>query len=224
MPNKSASKEDKTIPVQLINREFIVQLKPPENQNIGTPSFWRLRILIAVIFIVIAYLFVLFWYVFPINTSPVQNIASDIGITYIAPKYLAVGDENIIEITLLNMRSSQSFSGIITLVFTDKTVSMTSIPDQRLSIPIDDLLPGDRLTRQFKLKLADKPLSNFIEFYFQLSLSNGPQFKSKIDSVSVSPIPRIRTTWLWFTGTSGLIGLFIIFIFDRLKNLMGFQK
>jgi hypothetical protein len=161
----------------------------------------------------------LFWFVFPTNKSPVQNLNPNIGITYTTPRYLAVGDQNMIEVTLLNKDTTNVISGTVTLIFSDSTISLTSIPDQRLSFQIEDLLPGDRVTEQMKLKLIRGPSSDIVEFYFQFFLSDGSLYKSKNDVISISPVPNIRTTWSWATGAGGILGLFLGFLFDRLKNL-----
>lgn len=223
MANRASSKNEKTIPVELKNKEFTILLKQAENQETDGSSAVKRATLISFVFLVITYIFLLLIYVAPTNISPFQNISSNVGITYTAPEFLAVGDDNLIEFTLLNTDQVQTLNGTITLVFTDPAVSLVSTHDQRLSFQIKDLLPGDRITRQLKLKLAEKPTSNTIEFYFQFSSADGAKFDSEIDTFSVSLVPGIRNTWSWIVGTSGILALVIGFLFERIKTLLGFK-
>jgi len=224
MAINASSNNDKIPQVEIKNDPIKVLIESEEVQETEISSVVRRSIIIFVLFLIIAYIYVLSWYVFPTKKSPVQNIASNIGITYTAPRYLAVGDENMIEITFSNIDPNQSIGGVMTLVFTDSTISLMAVPEQRMSFQIEELLPGDRLTRRLKLKLARGSPSNPIEFYFQFTLPDGTQYKSKADTIYISPIPNIRTTWLWITGTSGLIGLFVTFIFGQFNSLFGSKK
>jgi len=216
------TKQD-VLPIEIRNNEFKILLQSATDKKTTTLSTARIASLIVIMFIVIAYTFSLLWYVAPTNKVPVQNLTSSLSLAYTTPKYLAIGDENTIEVTLTNNDVNLAANGTLTLVFVDSTVSVETVPDQRMSFQIEELLSGDRTTRRLKLKLATTPSSNKIEFYFQFSLPDGTQYKSKIDTISISPISNIRTTWSWVTGASGILALIIGFLFERLKNILGFR-
>ncbi len=220
MMAKDSLDDEKIIPIEIKNDQFTIVMKSTESKETGVSATVRASILISVFFLILAYIFVLSWYVFPTQKSTVQNIASNVDITYTIPRYLAVGDENTIEITTINTAADQPANGTMTLVFPDSTISLATVPNQRMSFQLEDLLSGDRLTRQVRLKLSRRPSSNFIKFYFQFTDSNGVQYNSKIDTIPISPISNIRTTWSWITGASGILALVIGFLFERVKNLV----
>ena len=252
MANKTASKKEQIIPIRLTNDELLIRFKSPEERNrieeqkileekrkIEESSQLekqrkRLAILknillFILILIVGSFLYLLIQYVNPKNTIVTDVPASlNLGLVYTAPKNLAVGDENIVEVTLSNS-GSVPFNGIVTLVISDPDSSVTSSLGRTMSIPIEDLLPNDRLTGQFKIKLSKDPAVESIKFHFQITLldKNSGVVSSDVTSGGVffiSPIQRLRSIWVWVTGGSGLIVLVINFLFDRFKNLLGVQK
>jgi cellobiose-specific phosphotransferase system component IIC len=253
MANKAASKKEVIIPIRVINDELLIRFKSLEERNrieehkkLETQrktverqkiekqkklsSVLQKIILFILIVVVGSFLYLLVRYVNPKNTAVVTNVPSDVKVSlaYSAPKYLAVGDENIVEITLSNSGSTP-FNGVVTLVISDLNNSVASTLDRTMSIPVKDLLPNDRLTSQYKIKLSKNPAVTSLEFHFQISLLDEnskviSSHKTSGGQFFISPITRLRSIWVWVTGGSGLIVLVINFLFERFKNLLGVQK
>jgi hypothetical protein len=175
------------------------------------------------IFIIGSFLYLVGQYVNPKIITNVSGVPASLSLAYEAPKYLAVGDENTVDITLTNLDPKVPFNGMVTLIISDNSV--TSTLNRRMSIPIKDLFPNDRLTSQYKLKLSKSPSTKSINFHFQITtLPDNTQYVTSNGEFFISPIQRIRSFWAWITGGSGLIGLVVTFLFERFKNLLGVQK
>jgi hypothetical protein len=242
MAKKAASTNEVTYPVQLTNSELVVHFKTLEERNKiaeqkkneeqkrleEQPKLERHKRLLLIfrvvsivgLFIILGYFFYLFYkYVLPKNMGVVSGVPSNLTLSYVAPKYLAVGDDNAVEITLKNLDTRETFNGTVILIISDLNNSVTSTLDRRMSIPIKDLLPNDRLTSQFKLKLSKDPCVESINFHFQITLPNGTSLYESSEGVFlVSRIQGVRSVWIWLVSSGGLGA--ILSYWDQIKKLL----
>jgi len=247
MARRPTLKNNFPTPIQIVNSEFLIRSKSSEERikieeqkkleqakkieeqiKLEKRKTWRSMVqwvVIAFLMVIIgSFLYLVVQYVSPKTMATVDGLPSGLSVAYEAPKYLAVGDENTVDITLKNLDQSEPFNGIVTLIISDPANSVTSTMDKRMSISIKDLVPNDRLTSQYKLKLSKKPSAESLNFNFQVTFPDKTQYVSSEGVFLVAPIERIRSFWAWVIGGSGLIGLFVTFFFERFKNLLGIQK
>jgi len=160
---------------------------------------------------------VTFPYIFPQKDHMISVDSAEIKINYSFPKYLSIGDENTVHISIENSGQA-NFSGRITLIFDDPGSFVTPAPDQNLSVKMD-LPPHGRESKQFKFQVLKKPSDKDLNYHFEIS-SDKEQYVSNEGSFSIAPIPYLRSTWAWLFGSAGVgIALF----WEQLEKLFGFK-
>lgn len=223
--------------VNLDDSEITIRLGPPKSEqktNNGLTA--KQSVVIAwILLLVIIYFLGLIKYLSPKTIAETQYITPNIGITYKAPKYLSVGDENVIELSIINLNKSDSFTGTITIKFHDPGTPITAISDKGLSVVIDKLPPGGRTTKSVNIKLLKKPKASILYYYFQMSQSDKVQSKSfyennrdlhrsYYDKFFITPISYLGSSWAWIinivAGTS-FLGLVGNYFWERFKKHYG---
>jgi len=210
------------------DKPLAVQVSMREKEKEGL-SKRRINIIIFFGLLIVSGVIIYMKYVPWKNPPKVQNILTDLSLTYIAPKYLSEGDQNVIDISITNLNLNESFSGTITLIFHDPTIPFMSIPDKNLSLVIKDLRPDDRVTGQFKFTLPTGSSIDKAVYYFQVykpdgtpyTSPNGTLYKSNEEEFLIAPIPYLRSFLAWLIGGGGL-GI-LISLRDQLKKLLGFE-
>ncbi|MDL1910509.1 hypothetical protein FBQ81_07415 [Chloroflexi bacterium CFX6] len=161
--------------------------------------------------------------VFPYIFSQKQHriIAEELNIklNYSFPKYLSVGDENIVDFSMENPNET-GFTGELTMVFDDDNSLIAPVAEKSLSAHID-LLPHNRVAKQFNFVVKNKPADGNINFYFLVLSSSGTRHKTNTEFFLISPIPHLRSIWSWLFGSAGLGALIIALLWEELKELLG---
>ncbi len=235
MSHNLTPKNDEPVRVNLENGKLTVQLKPPRapRKKKVKISGWRLYLLIGFLCVSMIYVFALMRYISPYNVTEVQKIFPNIGVAYKAPRYLSVGDENTIEVLVINLNLNEPFTGVVTLKFDNSAVPVIT-SDKGVSILIDNLQPGGRLTRLIKIKLSKKPTEKTIYYYFQISLTNKNQTmsiydagksysRSQYDKFLIAPIGYLRSSLAWVIsgiGGTGILGLLGNYLIDRFRKYL----
>ncbi len=206
---------------KLISQPFIQVTFPKQIETkpkvVSTISRGHLRLLLILLLLTILYELALINYVFPKITGTV-NVPPNVGINYKAPKYLSVGDENNIDVTVVNLDTKEPPNGIITLTFSDPTIPLIVTSSQGMSIIITDLPPGGRITKALQFKLTSKSGLENVEYYFQYSGPDKTQSVSNKNKFLIAPIDFLRSNYTWVFITIGGTGFFWL-----LMNLLGEQ-
>ncbi|MCC6297983.1 MAG: hypothetical protein IT314_01705 [Anaerolineales bacterium] len=239
MSSNSENKPNERVRVKLDNRQITVQLKPPKppKKSIIRITGWPLAILVTILSFVILYFLALMSYVFPKNTRTVQYMSSDVGIAYTSPKYLSVGDDNVIEVSVINLGAKDTLNGVVTLKFHNPIISIIAGSDQGITIAIKDLPPGGRLTKSFEVNLTKRPSEKVIYFYFQYSSlsqsllqlnrdANRIGSRSQYDKFLISPIDNLRSSWgllVSLVSGTGLVGIVSNYLWGRFKKIIGWE-
>lgn len=144
-----------------------------------------------------------------------QMIVTDlpgIKLIYSFPKYLSIGDENTIDLSIENSNENE-FTGLITLVFSDNDSLITPAANQSMSAKVEVPAFG-REARQFKFILKNRPPDGDANYYFQVFSSGGSRYKTNNTFFLISPIPYLRSIWGWVISGSGLVALIITFLWE----------
>jgi hypothetical protein len=144
-----------------------------------------------------------------------QMITTDlpgIKLNYSFPKYLSIGDENTIDLSIENSNENE-FTGLITLVFSDNDSLITPVANQSMSVKVEVPAFG-REAKQFKFILKNKPPDGDANYYFQVFSSDGSRYKTNSAFFLISPIPYLRSIWGWVISGSGIVALIITFIWE----------
>lgn len=154
-------------------------------------------------------------YILPKKECVVLIEKPNIKLSYNAPNYLFLLDENVIDISVEN-RQSNEVKGTIALRFMDSDSStVKSIPGEKLSK--DLVLDGqNKETIRFKFQLVNKALNSHLNFKIRILITNQIGYSIQ-DKFSIIPILYVRTAinWLFIT-----IGTFIVaMLSDRIKDL-----
>ena len=151
-------------------------------------------------------------YVFPTNTPVVENISSYLNVIYVSPVYISEGDQNTINVSIVNLHPDQPFSGTVTLNFSDPTVPIMPVSEKSLSIIIKDLQPRNRITGQYKFMLPLGSSAENVEYFLQINTPDGvpytnpdgTPFITKNGTFLVTYYPYTRTIYNWLIRGGGI--------------------
>ncbi len=127
------------------------------------------------------------------------------------PRYLAVGDEGEIDVTVIN-RATQTLTGSVTLAF-DQAIGVHVAGDEETVLRFKDLPGGGQVTDHVKFswnispRFGDAAASSF---RLRVSLASGGLYETDAQTVTVAPIPYLTLALArgaaLLTGLVGLLG------------------
>lgn len=173
----------------------------------------------GIMFVIAISCAVVFPYIFSQKQHRIIAEELNIKLNYSFPKYLSVGDENIVDLSIENPNETR-FTGELTMVFDDDNSLIAPAAEKSLSAHID-VFPHDRAAKQFNFSLKNKPADGNINFYFLVLSSSGTRHKTNNEFFLISPIPHLRSIWSWLFGSAGLGALIIALLWEQLKKILG---
>lgn len=239
MSNKNSKPTNLPQSIKIDNGSKItVHLKPPSSPRKKEPkgSPRLIPILYALLTIGVLYVILLMVFIFPKNNVSIQKVSSDIGISYKTVKYLAIGDENTVEIFVVNLSATETLSGTITLKFHNPSVPVTTTSNEGASISISDLPPGGRISKSITIKLSRKS-NNILFYYFQFAPINTHvylyksdtrriHYRTPYDKFLIAPIGHLKsslTQMISFISGAGLISLAADYVWNKIKKFIGWE-
>ena len=203
---------------------------PDKKELTATQKFWIMFRKISIIFfgILLIIVAVLYFFFCKVRNTEPQNIFPGVSFSYVYPKYVQKGDENTIEVTIINLNSGQDFNGIITLISSDSNTPISPLPGQNLSVTIKDLHFNDRATGKIEFTLPERSSTSEVTYYFQVYKLDGTPYvsvnntfyKSNENTLKVFPIPFVTTSILAITGSISFL-FTVITSSDQLKKFWG---
>lgn len=175
-------------------------------------------------------------FIFPKNNVSLQKASPDIGISYRTAKYLAIGDENRVEISVVNLSATETLSGTVTLKFHDSSTPVTTTSSEGASISISNLPPGGRISKSITIKLSNKS-NSILYYYFQYTPTNNHSYlysndtrrihyRTPYDKFLIAPIGHLKSSLaqiISFISGAGLISLAVDYAIGKIKKSFGWE-
>lgn len=209
-----------------VNRGEILNAYQKDVEGVSPPRpkpkpLWLLRHLWQMVFGAITLLVVLWWFVYglPRANSAYQCLSPGIGNIHVLiehPKYLAIGDVGMLNITITNTSSLPLTPAVVVINFNEPVQLLSENSNRFEAKKLDN---GEQ--HSFELKFWRSNNAN-LELSVQ-SLFSGKSVQCTAvpsaysDLVQTVPIPYFMTFWIWL-GTTGPIAWLAPLIVDWLKK------
>jgi len=171
---------------------------------------WQRPVVLFGLALVLALLLALVWLLFILpetDVSPMPSQIPGLAVGYIAPKYLAVEDNGVVRVTVVNS-TTVPLTVTVTLVFSDN-LPVLAVEGQTSAV-IANLPAGARATMPITFTVTQRPPTSTVNFFVRASLPDAAPSDSTWETVTIMPF--IRQLNLLFLGgfsfLSGLTGAF----------------
>jgi hypothetical protein len=149
------------------------------------------------------------------SSEPSQPSAPTITLTY--PQYISRGDEGVIDATVTNV-AAQPLSGTLVLAF-GSPPPITTLDDSTNVLLLKNLPPQGNQSLHVRYRIA-QPATAFsaglLSFTPTVTLDTGERTTYQTQSITVTPIPLVRTLLNGVLGLAALYGLLWVQIQKRL--------
>jgi hypothetical protein len=185
----------------------------------------RYSLFFVVILVFALSLFFAGFFAYPTQAPPPEALPGlfpSLSVSYAAPKYLAVNDEAILEISALNILT-QPVTVTVALVFADASLPVVALDGGPLAVTFENLRPGVRATRALRLALRARPAGRQLDFTLRALWPDGTtQDTTQAHAFGVTPlIPYLRAGLNWVLSVSGFLTFLCTLLWDRfLKRLL----
>jgi len=191
-----------------------VQVTPPTPP---APFSNRQRLIsIAVLLIFVLGIIILASHTFAERTVAPQAVHNTLAMGYTAPQNVAVGDETLLEVSVIN-NSSAPITVTVVLAFSQSGLPLAALNGDSTAVTIQNLPPNVLATRPLRFVLKDRPAVSQLSFTLRAIFADSSTADTPSDSINVTPyVSRVRTALLWILGGSGLIALAVNLFWDRI--------